>query len=195
MVTCRLDQRSFDEFVKGLQELGHKINDPNLQLHRAKKFREYTIKAVSSGEIDLKALSGLTQAISGGTYGPIWKTGGVLREMGFKSTGKNTAEAGYWDDTTRMLPGKKITYAGWVRALHTGFRIPLKGDAGERVRWWFRKYHGIVFKESTEWLIVPPRPFVWKAYFDYVRTNKDVEAVDEFLRGLSNSPKTTSGAS
>lgn len=191
MVTYRIDQKSLNDFVKQLRSLGHIIADPNMQLYRAKKYRDYTIEMIREGRMNIRPLSELTQVISGEPHNPLWLKGAILESMGVKPVGKNAAEAGYWDADSGILQNtakKPITVAHWVRALHTGFRIPLKGEKGNRVRGWFKFKHGIEFPWEQEWINVPPRPFMMLSYWSYLLNGKDIEAVTEYIDKLANSP-------
>lgn len=184
----RIHPKDLDNFVKELRKLGHIIADPNLQLYRAKKFKEHTVQMVRSTMLDFKRLSELTQFVYG-EHQPVWNTGDLVKKMGIKPVGKDAAEAGYWDSQGNM-PGKKITVAGWVRALHTGFRIPLKGDKGERVKKWYYAVTEKNFRAETlakGYLFVAPRPFMMKSYHDYVNSGLDMAVVDEYLNKLAKS--------
>jgi hypothetical protein len=190
-----VDQDGFDTLCRELKKLGHVIASPNMQLYRANKFRKFTIENVQSGNLGLLPISGATKIIAG-SHEPEWRTGNLLEGMKVKPAGRNAADVGYFEDSS-LIPGKNITYTRAAILQHTGYRIPLTGEKGERVRAWLaakgvfsKDYHDFAggVKSSDKWIIVPPRPFMIKSMDLYESTGEDIKAVDEFLNKMINSP-------
>jgi hypothetical protein len=189
-VSWKIHPDDLKKLTKELRQLGHIISDPNMQLYRANKYREFTINMVERGMLDLQPLAELSIIISG-SHAPEYVNGSLVREMGVKPVGKNAAEAGYWDNDSSIVPGRgrqKISYARLAVLTHSGFRVRLQGDVGNRVRAWFRLEHGINFKASTRYLYIPPRPFLYMSYNEYMASGMDVQACSEFLDRMVNSP-------
>lgn len=191
----KIDESAFKQLLNELRKTGRIIASPNMQLHRAKRFTEYTKRAVRTNDLNLKKISEATKIIQGGSpHPPLYWKGGLINEMGVRPVGKNAADAGYFEDSP-LIPGKKITWTQAAVLHHTGYRIPLFGDKGRRVRRWLAAQG--IFKDlpaggkpkgSSRWLIVPARPFLFTSYYSYLSEGKDMQAVDEFLNKVMNSP-------
>lgn len=199
-VGYKIDANQLNMLKKELTSMGRVIASPNMQLYRAKKFRDYTVKRISSGSLELKKISEATKIISGGDHPPEYRTGGLLEAMSVRPSGKNAAEAGYFSGSAK-IPGKNITYTKAAILQHTGYRIPLFGEKGRKVIA-FLKEAGVFDslprsgpRGSKRWLIVPARPFLFTSLYSYMSEGEDMKAVDEFLEKLVNSPgETTMGS-
>ena len=197
MIGISVDQKSLNSFIKDLKKMGHIISSPNLQLYRAKKFRKYTIDKVRSGELGLVALSGATRIISG-DHTPEDNKGGLINQIGVRPAKNNEAEAGYFESNKKKIPGKKITYTEAAIMQHTGYRINLSGDKGAKARAWvyarlaeagyspIKSFHKL--KSDDKWFIVPARPFVFISADNYIGSDEDIIAADEFLDKMLMSP-------
>lgn len=182
----QIDEKSFNALIKHLRGIGKVLGSPNLQLYRAAKLRDHIVTTTKSGSLYLKDISEATMQIQSGNHAPMVNTGELLKEMGVRAVGKNAAEVGYFKGG-KQIPGKKITYTIAAVLHHAGYRIPLTGEKGDRVRK-FLAIHGIFPKASTHWLVVPPRPFMFVGFYDYLSSGKDIEAVDEYLKTMTESP-------
>lgn len=167
------------KFKSELDDLVKTMGSQDLNMYRAKKYRDFTVESVKSGKLNLRARSALTAHMMG-EYDPMSVTGKLIQQMSAKPSGKNDAEAGYFE-VSPLVPDKKLTYTQLAIIHHTGYRIPLKGEKGIKVRNWFFATYGIRFKKDKEWLIVPPRPFMFRALADYERQGLDLKATEEFL--------------
>jgi hypothetical protein len=198
MVGVQIDQKSLDKFIKDLKKLGHIIGNPNMQLYRAKKYRDFTVDMVKKGQLDLEPLSEVTKILTG-EHPPEYNTGTLVDYMGVKPAGKNAAEAGYWGANKSGKPN----LAQIAILQSTGYKIPLTGEKGKRVRAWLfankinlnNSYQRTTPPGTETYLVVPPRPWIMISYFAYVFSGKDIEAVDEYLQKLMNSPIDDDGAS
>jgi len=189
MVSYQVDPNSLKLLLKDLKKLGHIIVDPNMQLYRAKKYRDFTVEKVKYGALGSAPISFATERIQKRIDNiPEWNTGTLLNKMGVRPAGKNEAEAGYFGKSEK-IPGKKISWTGAAIAQHTGYRIPLTGDKGARVRAWLGDEERQIFpSKQSQWLVVPPRPFMFSSYVRFENEGMDLRAVDEFLDKMMNSP-------
>lgn len=182
MISVNIDPVSMKKFKNELDEIVKTIESQKLNMHRAEKYRDFTVDSVKSGKLNLRARSALTAHMMG-EYDPMSVTGKLIQQMSFRASGKNDAEAGYFEGgpVAPSISHDKLTYTQLAIIHHTGYRIPLKGEKGEKVRAWFIACYGIRFKKDREWLIVPPRPFMFRALADYERQGLDMKATEEFL--------------
>ena len=189
MVSYQIDPYALKLLLKDLKRLGHIIVDPNMQLYRAKKYRDFTVQKVKYGALGMAPISSATERIQKRSSNiPEWNTGALLNKMGVRPAGKDAAEAGYFGKTEK-IPGKKISWTGAAMAQHSGYRIPLTGDKGARVRAWLGDKERQIFPDKqSQWLVVHPRPFMFTSLVRYENEGADVQAVDEFLEKMMNSP-------
>jgi hypothetical protein len=184
-----IDQKSLDNFVKDLKKLGHIIGSSNMQLYRAKKYRDFTVDMVKKGQLDLEPLSEATKMLVG-DHIPLNNTGTMIDYMGIRPHGKNEADAGYFGANKSGKPN----IAQLAILMHTGYKIPLQGPKGEKVRKWLLAQN-IFVRHDKEYLIVPARPFLFQSYMSYMMTGQDLIACDEFIQKLMDSPIDDAGAS
>jgi hypothetical protein len=197
MLGAHLDKSTFDAFVKDLKKLGHIIASPNMQLYRAQKYREFTINMVKKGQLDLEPLSEVTQMLTG-VHNPLYKTGTLVDYMGIKPIGKNAAECGYWGANKTGKPN----LAQIAILQSTGYKIPLTGEKGKRVRAWLamhnvplqNSYSRAKPKGGDTYLVVPARPWIMISYFAYVFSGEDLKACNEYIDKLLSSPINDNGA-
>ena len=190
MIGVQIDPKSFNDFVKDLRKLGHVIANPNMQLYRAKKYKEFTQDMVRRGQLDLEPLSEVTLMLAG-IHNPEYKTGTLIDGMGIKPIGKNAAEAGYFGANKSGKPN----LARIAILQHTGYKIPLTGEAGKKVRAWLFSHninlnnkHQRSTPPGTEtYLVVPARPWMMISYMSYMMTGQDIVACDEFINKLLSS--------
>lgn len=191
MITVELDKSSLNQFKKDLEEIKRGIADKGLNLYRAKKFREFAYNAVGDGKTRLVPLSSATIALFG-IHNPEFLTGKLMKAMKVESKGE-TAIAGYWNPSEKV-PGKNITYADLAIIQSTGYRIPLTGEKGRKVRAWlamnglglFGKQQGTKTRMQKvvgggKWLVVPPRPFMERTLKLYLEEDGDNKAVSEYI--------------
>lgn len=210
-----IDQLSIDvlglqKLIKDLRKINKDLYSPNLQVYRAQKFKQYTINLVKSNNAGLKPISLATQIISG-EHDPMNLTGELLEHMAVRrvsggvkggyspgnlSPNESAADVGYFPGS-KKVPGKRITWTRLAILHHTGYRIPLTGEKGRRVRAWLA-FHGVNLfggmnlKDKSakgpnrQWIIVPPRPYMLNSLEKYKREGKDLEAVKEFFDVLGS---------
>ena len=182
MISVNIDPISMKKFKSELDDLVKTMGSQDLNMYRAKKYRDFTVESVRSGKLNLRARSALTAHMMG-EYDPMSVTGKLIQQMRTEPSGKNDAEAGYFEGgpVAPSISHEKLTYTQLAIIHHTGYRIPLKGEKGEKVRAWFAATYNVRFKKDKEWLIVPPRPFMFRALADYERQGLDLKATEEFL--------------
>jgi hypothetical protein len=195
-VRVQISKADIDGLAKELKKMGKIVTSSNLQLYRAKKYRDYTVKMLSQGGLDLKPITEATAKIQGGSHNPEYNLGTLAKKMGVRPVGNNAAEAGYFGKDEK-IPGK-ADYMTWTKAAilaHTGYRIPASeklggelGKKGAKVRAWLREEHGIYLKETTHWLHVEARPFILISYLQYMLTGEDIKATDQYIDKMMASP-------
>lgn len=197
MIKSELSRNEFDALSRDMKLIGADMDDPGMQLYRAKKFRDFTVERVSSGNLSLRPIKKSTKIIHGKAHPPEWNKGHVVSKMSSRTMDDGSAEAGFFDDSS-MIPGKNITVTKAVILQHTGYRIPLTGEKGEKVRKWLA-WKG-VFSDprpnsawrraksirNEGWIIVRPRPFVFTSATVYNHAGLDVEAAVEYMNKKRN---------
>ena len=182
MITVSLDPNSLREFKKDLGLVKKMIDSRELNLFRAEKYTKFTKDMIRSGTLNIKARSNLTEYISG-NFDPLSVTGKLLEQMKAVYGKGKSGEAGYFGGGPEVpsIGYRKLSYTDLAILQHTGYRIPLQGPKGKKVRAWFVACYGIHFKKEREWLIVPPRPFMHRSLDSYERRGLDNKAVSEYI--------------
>jgi hypothetical protein len=182
VISVELDPSSLKAFKDDLKQLKDVIDSRELNLYRAKKYVKFTQDMVRSGTLNIKARSSLTEYITG-NYDPLSVTGKLLEKMGAIYGTKKSGEAGYFGGGP-LVPTrgeKKLTYTDLAILHHTGYRIPLQGKDGARVRAWYWHNFKIHFHPKKQWLIVSPRPFMYRSLDSYERKGLDSKAATEYM--------------
>ena len=182
MITVSLDPNSLREFKNDLKRLKEVIDSQDLNMHRAEKYTKFTKDMVRAGTLNLKARSSLTEYISG-NFDPLSVTGKLLEQMRVMPGSKKSGESGYFGGGP-LVPTtgeRKLTYTELAILHHTGYRIPLQGEKGQRVRAWYWFNFKVRFSPNKQWLIVPPRPFMYRSLDSYERRGLDNKAVSEYI--------------
>lgn len=192
MIKYKIDQVQLNKLIKSLEKIGKVIGSKNLQLYRAKKFREFTVKGVERNNIGLKKLSNATIRFTG-DHSPLWLTGKLIKHMGVRPAKGNAADAGFFENDKTLYPNTNITITKLVCLHHTGYRIRVntpKGQAYMR----FLASQGF-FDGNPEgankgrgFIEVPPRPFMLKSINLYESKGLDMKATDRFLDRLMKAP-------
>jgi len=196
MITAHIDPTAFATLIKELQGVGKIIADPNLQLFRASKYRQFTIEMTRRGALGLKPISYISQLAAGGSHEPEWNEQKLVNSMKVKPAGKNAADVGYFKEDTTLVPGKKITITKAAILQHTGYRISLMGPKGQKVMKWLvaigafdqGRMFGQKAEKSESWLEVPPRPFMFNSLARYEEIGGDIKACDAFIDKMLGAP-------
>jgi len=183
----------FDTLTKDIKLLGVSISDPKMQLYRAKKFRDYTVHRVEKNTLSLKRITRATKVIDGKNHPPEWNKGSITSKMSSRQNKDGSAEAGFFNGS-ELVPGKNITVTQAMILQHTGYRIPLTGEKGARVRKWLA-WKGVFSELSPNsawrktkiarnegWIIVRPRPFMFISARLYSASGLDEKAAVEYMR-------------
>lgn len=172
-----------NELFAFLDDMEEKIEKGDLNARRAESFKNFVIERVHTGLLDLDAISEATAVLSPeGDHEPIAASGYLLEKMIVESHKKGDAIVGYKKGGPKY-PGSKLTVHQIAVLQHTGFRIPLSGEKGKRVRKWLA-IHGIYPRANKEFLEVKPRPFLFKAAVRFVDSGIDKEIIEQFIKEL-----------
>lgn len=182
LAKVKMDKDVIREFQNDLKKLEKVISSNEINMHRATKYRDFTVALTSMGGVGLEKRSKLTEHMMG-THNPLNVTGQLLAKMKVMEAPGNAADAGYFgnDGTVPSIGHRKLTYTQLAILHHTGYKIPLKGDKGERVRKWFYACYGIRFKPDREYLVVPARPFMTNALARYEESGADIQVTQAFI--------------
>lgn len=183
MIEVKLDSSVLNAFKGDLDNIKKTIDSQDLNIHRAKKYRDFTVDIVKRGETNIKNISWATKFATG-EHEPENLTGKLLDQMSVKPSDKKSAEAGYFSNSP-IVPNprgkKKITYTQLAILQHTGCKIPLQGEDGKSIRNALRYYFKINVSPNKQYIIIPPRPFMYRALARYEERDLDTQAVNEFL--------------
>ncbi len=195
IATLDLNFKEFEGLITSLDKIKENLEDPtDLNTIRARRFREYAIEQVRSGNAGLKPISSATSIISG-THNPEWNTGYLLSMMGTRSNKDGSADAGYFAEgqnysklvgnlgmgTVRQETSMSLVNIAVLQ--HTGYKIPLFGAKGMRIRK-FLAAHRIYVKADKMWLIVPPRPFLLNMAVRYEDSGIDQEVLADYIEKI-----------
>jgi hypothetical protein len=182
-MSVHVDPASLSSFKQGIKDIIKNIDAQEMNMIRAKAYKDFAADMGKAGRLDLKSIGSLTSYMTG-DHNPMSLTGKLLSLMKVVPASGNSAEVGYFPGGP-IVPSNsynKITYTQLAIIHHTGYRIPLKGEKGKKVRDWFFAVYGVKFKGSAEWLIVPPRPFMDKALDLYKEQGIDNLVVEKYLK-------------
>lgn len=159
-----------------------KVNKMNFA--RAGAFKERSTNDTKAGNLRLQPNTPATVKIQGTKHNPEYFTGKLLSEMQIKDTDLQTVDAGYFvSDTKKGSP--KLTYYQIAIIQTMGYRIPLQGAKGERVRNWLAR-KGVFPSKDKEFLTVPPRPFLYNAHSNALTNGVDEKVVNKYMSDLWN---------
>ena len=131
----------------------------------------YIQNKIKRGDAGLKPISAATRKLTG-NHPPLSNTGDLLNHLEAKD-----GTIGFSNNT---LPDSNISYANLAAILQSGFRVPLTGAKGEKVRNWLH-YNGIHCKKSTKYIVVPPRPFLDKLVEEFMDSTEYDEIVNRVV--------------
>lgn len=161
-----------NELDKVINDIIKGISSPELNIARAKSFKKFTQQKLRLGDLGLKQNKPATIKIQGGVHPPMHFTGRVNRAMKIKIRPDKSVDAGYFMGDSTKPSGSKISFAKIVKIQACGFRIPLTGGKGEKVRRWLAA-HGIFPRKTRSFLVVAPRPFILNSINMYKERKKD----------------------
>lgn len=178
---------AIDQMIRKVEK-GTISNVLRLNKRRAKTFKESAIEDTKWGKLGLKKNQPATVKIQGYTHSPEYFTGEMLNSMDIKEAFDtkipNGAEVGFFYISNKKPKGNgTATYSDIAMLQTTGFRIPLTGEKGEKVRA-FLASKGIFPKKGKQFLIVPPRPFLFKALENFEKKDRDTKVINQYFKEL-----------
>jgi len=176
-----------EEIFRAFKKIREGVHDVNLQKARADAFEIFAINRVKVGSAGMSPISDASKKIAGRNHPPMWNNGYLLRNMKKKEILKQNAyEIGYFKNDKRKSPYSNLPLSTIASLQHTGFKVPLQGKKGERVRA-FLAVHGIFPKKTRSYLIVTPRPFLWITADMYEASRIDDKIIDKEIEKWWNS--------
>ena len=154
--------------VTGLKSIPvHRINK-----YRSKAFLDYLEKKARSGSLALKSVSEATKKIHGSDHKPLYNKGEMLRVVKARH-GKHISIVG-WLKESGSPKGSKIDWRTIVGLHMTGYRVPLFGEKGRKVRG-FLASKGIFPRKEKRYIVVTARDILGIAHRQYEITNRDID--------------------
>lgn len=178
-ITVKTSKSEFNDVISRLKSLKINMESGELAEARANRYKEYTQMSVEHGILGLEKISELTAFLEGGNHDPMWITGELLKRMQVRKKGK-TALVGYFGDSNEPIPGKEIGWTDLAKLHHTGYRIPLRGKEGLKVRKWFAA-QGIFISKGLDVITVKARPFMENALFRFLDSGEDFKIGTELF--------------
>ncbi len=171
--------------IKGLPEIESTLNtikagivDTKINNARATRFVHYTKDHTKIGLLGLKHNSEATRIIQGKSHSPEYNRGDLIKQMKVRTNNDGSSEAGYFRSDTKKPQKGKLTYFHIAVIQHKGYRIPLQGAKGERVRK-FLMVHGIFPRKTRSFLVARPRPFLHNSAQRYYDHNVDKKVAEK----------------
>ena len=175
--------QGLDELNKTVKQIIKGVSSAELNVSRANTFTGYTKQQTKLGSLGLKENRPATRKIQGESHPPLsWKSR-LISKMKVKKNKDKSADAGYFDSDKSKPEGKNISFTKIAKLQSTGYRIPLAGAKGQKVRGFLAK-HGIFPKKTKNFLIVKPRPFVYNCLYKYEERGKDNKAINKHMDRL-----------
>jgi len=155
---------------------------------RAKAFKKSAIDDTKWNRLKLAKNQPATVKIQGWYHSPEYFTGELLKAMEINAAidaeKEGSIDVGYF-----MISNKKpkgggtATFSDIAMLQHTGFRIPLTGEKGGKVRG-FLASKGIFPKKGKQFLIVRPRPFLFMAARNFDSKHRDAKVINTYIKDL-----------
>ncbi|MDA3900061.1 MAG: hypothetical protein PF637_06030 [Spirochaetes bacterium] len=160
-----------DAVVKALTGL-KSIPAGRINKYRSKAFMDFMEKKARSGSLALRSVSEATKKIHGKDHKPLYNKGEMLRVVKARH-GKHVSIAG-WLKESGTPKGSKIDWRSIVGLHMTGYRVPLFGEKGRKVRG-FLASKGIFPRKEKRYIVVTSRDILGIAYRQYEITNRDID--------------------
>lgn len=186
MSRVKIKIEGLDELLATMDKIEVNMVKNTLNYQRAHAYKELTISRTESDALGLDTISEATIKLSEvGAHTPMAQTGELLNKMAVRVYKDGSAGAGYWAGGPRNEKGITFTEQAILHHLETGYRIPLTGDKGARVRVWLAA-RGITPGADKEFLHVKPRPFMYKALDIFQSSNEDDLIIKQFMESMFN---------
>lgn len=178
-------EKTFNNIIKGVS-----ANKQVLNMRRGKVFKKFTTTALKNGRLGLKKNTKNTIKIQGQSHPPGYMKGIFVKQIQNKINKDKSVSTGFLASNSnkpkdRHLPFKSREPKTWTQIAiyhHTGFRIPLQGDKGKRVRK-FMAYHGIYYKVEKPYIQVPARPFLYNS-MGLFEKKQDTKVINDYMDRL-----------
>lgn len=187
-----LNDEVISKLVRELEGFAKELKNPsNLNERRAKNFVAFTKRRTKSGGLGLKPLSDITEALAG-KHNPEWLTGFLLSQIKIRKDAKvDTVYAGYFADDPTKAPNSRLRVFEIAKLQHTGYKIPLMKDGKPTGVMAYLIAKGVLkgrrnrsSGKGKQYLIVPPRPFLFNSRALYQASGEDKKLVEKYFNNL-----------
>lgn len=184
----KVEVKGIDPIIAEIKEITEKFKKGDLSKRRADAFKEYVTVRVENNGLGLASISDATKKIRHQTTGaddtPMVNQGRLLHAMQTRSYKDGSAQAGYFSGGGNYPDsGKSFLDIAALHHLEGGFRVPLSGDGGSRVRK-FLFVHGVTPGASKEYLHVRSRPFLYIGADLFVSSKEDDDVIKEYMDSI-----------
>lgn len=160
----------------------HQSKDLNIE--RGKKFQQFAKTGTRTGKIGLTKNSDATVKIQGKSHAPMAHKKSLVKHISLQVRGQST-EVGFFRKNPAKPEGGKLTYFTLALIHKNGYRIPLTGPKGKKVRGWLSA-HGIYVRKTKTHLTVPPRDIIGKSLQHYTVRPFDDKIIKKWFDKLWN---------
>lgn len=176
------------ELSKAFSDIKRGMRSQELNRKRAKDFAETVPGDVKAGRAGVRKNKPATELIQGTGHPPLSWSGELANAVDSRDGDGNEAHAGIWTDrkpkpralSDGKVSNSKLSLAEIAVMQSIGFRIPLSGPQGEKVRGFLARY-GIFMKATKSFLVVTARPFLSNLAARHSETGKDLASADEYM--------------
>lgn len=178
---CRVEGAK--EVLRSLRVLEKGILDrKTLNRRRGKGFEQFTKGSARNADLGLIHISPLTRILQGRNHPPLYFTGKLVSQIETK-TSETMSETGFHRSNKAKPENSRMTYFGLAIIHAAGYRVPLQGEKGQRVRAFFAA-QGIYFSATKQYLIIPPRPLILNAITRYAKRGYDERILLDYMDKL-----------
>ncbi len=169
-----------------------KAENERMNRRRATRFRKFAIGQLAGGSLNMFPLTALTKHIQAkqgiSQHPPLHVDGDLARAMkarkAIDAPKPGSWKTGYLKESTDGPSDSKKTYTELANLHTTGYKIPLQGRKGQRVRNWFAFNFDVYFAKDKDFLTVDPRPFMGLAADKWISSGRDVAIIERAVSAL-----------
>ncbi len=184
----RVQISGLKELSKAFREIKRGMSSQALNRKRADDFASKVPGEVKAGRAGLRKNKAATEKIQGAGHPPLSWTGELADAVSSRDGSGNEAEAGIWTDrkprpralSDGHVSQSKLSITEIAIMQSVGFRIPLTGANGEKVRGFLSRY-GIFMKATKSFLVVTARPFLGNLATAHSNSGKDLASADGYM--------------
>lgn len=171
------------ELKASIARIAHDVHNPrDLNLERGRKYQKFAKTGTRAGKIGLKENSEATVKIQGKSHPPMAHKKQLIKHVNLKVKGQST-EVGFFRSDVSKPKDSKLTYFTLAKIHKTGYRIPLTGEKGRKVRAWLAA-HGIFVRKSKTHLVVPARDIIGNSISHYLAKPTDDRIIKKWFDKL-----------